>query len=209
MTVLYDGRMQKDEARPKGVRERMRETIRAELTDAAVRLVREVGYAATTVSAIAAAVGVSERTFFRYFPSKEDAVLQATESLGSAVADALASRPADEAGLPAVRAAFDVAVNSVRAEPDRWALIIGLGQTEPALRRRHLQQQDLWVDALVAAAEQRAVDGGGATPSRLQCGVMMLAWERALVTCYERKDFSGVGGEFDAAVVEVRTFING
>lgn len=201
--------MQQGKAQPKGVRERMRETIRGELTDAAVRLVREVGFAGTTVSAIAAAVGVSERTFFRYFPTKEDAVLQATESLSSSVASALAGRPAEESDLEALRAAFQVAVESVRAAPDRWATVIGLGQSEPALRRRHLQQQDMWVDALAAAGEERAQDGSPATTTRLHANVMMLAWERALIASFHGDDFDRIGEELDAAIGEVRAFVGG
>ncbi|MDR6170456.1 TetR family transcriptional regulator [Curtobacterium sp. SORGH_AS_0776] len=199
--------MEQREARPKGVRERMRETIRGELTDAAVRLVREVGFDGTTVSAIAAAVGVSERTFFRYFPTKEDAVLQATESLSSAVADALADRPAEESDLEAFRAAFQVAVDSVRAAPDRWATVIGLGRSEPALRRRHLQQQDMWVDALAAAGEERARVGNRATAARLHASVMMLAWERALVSSFHSERFDRIGEELDVAITEVRDFV--
>lgn len=43
--------------------------------EAAVHLIVEQGFAASTVEAIAEAAGVSRRTFFNYFPSKEDAVL--------------------------------------------------------------------------------------------------------------------------------------
>src|SRR6185369_16449229 len=44
--------------------------------EAAYRLIREQGYENTTVDQIAAAAEVSPATFFRYFPTKEDALLQ-------------------------------------------------------------------------------------------------------------------------------------
>lgn len=51
-----------------------RAEVRRELVAAAVRLFRTRGYEETTVDDIAAAAGVGRRTFFRYFPSKEDAI---------------------------------------------------------------------------------------------------------------------------------------
>ncbi|MEV4344713.1 TetR family transcriptional regulator [Actinoplanes sp. NPDC049596] len=179
----------------------MKETIRAELTAAAMRSIEEVGFAATTASAIAASVGVTERTFFRYFATKEDAVLQPIEALGPAIAGELRRRPPGEAPLPALRAAFEVAVDSVAADPATMAAVMRLNRSEPALRGRHLQQQDLWVSGLAEAL-------GDSPEIRMFCGVMMLAWETALTRCYERDDFTRAGAELDAALAELRSFVS-
>ncbi|PRB16094.1 TetR/AcrR family transcriptional regulator [Microbacterium sp. MYb62] len=53
--------------------QRKRETSRA-LTDAARRLTTERGFAGFTIEELCAEVGVSRRTFFNYFESKENAV---------------------------------------------------------------------------------------------------------------------------------------
>ena len=58
-----------------GLRERKKARTRAEIQRQALKLFREQGYEATTVAQIAEAAEVSESTFFRYFPTKEDVVL--------------------------------------------------------------------------------------------------------------------------------------
>ena len=68
-----------------GLRERRRRTTLAEIEAAAFELFAEKGSEHTTVDDIAAAAGVSPRTFFRYFPTKEDAVLGVKRSFYEAV----------------------------------------------------------------------------------------------------------------------------
>jgi AcrR family transcriptional regulator len=58
--------------RPKGLHERKKARMRAAIQRTALRLFREQGYAATTISQLAAAAEVSEASFFRYFLTKED-----------------------------------------------------------------------------------------------------------------------------------------
>src|SRR5690606_14679136 len=63
-----------------GLRERKKRARRAALIDAAQRLVAKNGLDAVTVELISAEAGVSPRTFFNYFESKDDAVLAAEDS---------------------------------------------------------------------------------------------------------------------------------
>lgn len=72
-----------------GLRERNRSRTATEIADEAVRLFATKGYEATTVADIADAAGVSVRTFFRYFPSKEDVVFAGHERHLAALCDAV------------------------------------------------------------------------------------------------------------------------
>jgi AcrR family transcriptional regulator len=68
---------------------------RLEVVGHALRLFSAAGYDATTVDEIAEAAGISRRTFFRQFRSKEDVVFADHETLLAQVADHLAKPHAD------------------------------------------------------------------------------------------------------------------
>src|SRR6266536_5936036 len=85
--------MQRD---PIPVRERTRRAVRGELAQLAVGLFVEKGYDETTIDDLAAAAGMSTRTLFRYFASKEELVMGKYEVLGEQLAEDLAARPAGE-----------------------------------------------------------------------------------------------------------------
>jgi AcrR family transcriptional regulator len=88
-----------------GRRERKKLETREALQQAARRLFAERGYDATTVKEIADAADVAERTFFRYFASKEDLLLPDLVSRLQAFERATAARPAGEPPLAAIREA--------------------------------------------------------------------------------------------------------
>lgn len=83
------------ESPPVGLRERKKAERRLALIDAAHRLVEERGYDHVTVEDIASAAGVSTRTFFNYFDTKDDAIVPFLmwPSENSAMADFVAGGP--------------------------------------------------------------------------------------------------------------------
>jgi len=95
------------EERPLGLRERKKAKTRAAIQQEAMRLFRERGYEDTTVEDIAAAAEVSESTFFRYFPTKEDVVLR--DDYDELLIEAFLAQPPD---LPPLRA-FREALHSI------------------------------------------------------------------------------------------------
>ncbi|MER8234567.1 TetR family transcriptional regulator [Streptomyces sp. NPDC094049] len=92
-----------------GLREQKLMHTRTELARFALELFVARGYDETTVDDIVAAVEVSQRTFFRYFPRKEDAALFAQQVVDEAFVAALAARPPDEGPAEAVRRAAGAA----------------------------------------------------------------------------------------------------
>ncbi|MFJ5262609.1 TetR family transcriptional regulator [Streptomyces sp. NPDC088387] len=79
-----------------GRREQNKQKTRKAIEDAASRLFDEHGFANTTVRDIAQAAGVGERTFFRYFPTKESLVAGQVRELIPRLTRLLLDRPADE-----------------------------------------------------------------------------------------------------------------
>ena len=88
-----------------GKRETQRQETKQRLQAAALELFHRDGFEATSVAAIAAEAGVTERTFFRYFPTKEAVLFQDYESRLEWFRAALAVRPAGEPVLDSVMVA--------------------------------------------------------------------------------------------------------
>ncbi|SFX14050.1 TetR family transcriptional regulator [Streptomyces atratus] len=100
-------------AHPTGLRERKKRRTRDALLHAALDLFTTQGYEETTVDEIVDAVEVSQRTFFRYFASKEEAAFAIQEMVESHFLTQLRRRPDDEAPFEAMRNAVLCAWNSL------------------------------------------------------------------------------------------------
>ena len=96
-----------------GRRERKKQRTRDALFEAAMDLFTAKGYDQTAVHEITDAVDVSERTFFRYFASKEDLVLSFVKDGAATFAEALAARPAGEEPLTAARHALQISIREL------------------------------------------------------------------------------------------------
>ena len=124
-----------DLSQHQSLRERKKARTRASLREHALRLFREQGYAATTVEQIAAAAEVSPSTFFRYFPTKEDVVLQ--DDMDVRMLEAFERQPPEMPPLAAMRAAWKEALASFT--PEEMEIVTastGLSLRVPEVRAR-------------------------------------------------------------------------
>jgi AcrR family transcriptional regulator len=99
-----------------GLRDRKKIQTRENIRREAMRLIKENGYASTTVEQIAEAAEVSPSTVFRYFPSKE-MVLMAND-LDRVTIEALEQQPSDMPSLQAFRCALQITMATV--SEDEW-----------------------------------------------------------------------------------------
>ncbi|MFK4762662.1 TetR family transcriptional regulator [Microbacterium sp. ZW T5_45] len=144
-----------DGAQTVGIRARARAVLKDQLADAALDLFEERGFDETTVDEIAAAAGISPRTFYRYFGTKEDAlfgdILPGPDELRVIVIELLAESPPWEALHQAMRRV------AVRIEPSagRWKRVFRVSHVSQTLGARNLEHQIQLAEALVPLLTER------------------------------------------------------
>ena len=159
-----------------GRREENKQRTRSALEDAAARLFEEQGFEATTVRDIAAAAGVGERTFFRYFPSKEDLVLQQVRDLIPGLMQCVRDRPRAEPPLAALREGMVDWLTATGSAPT--ILVSGPPKSHPDEHHEaHALKNDLenaFTDALLDRA-QAAGEDRTSQPTLLRAAVQARA----------------------------------
>ncbi|GLZ81574.1 TetR family transcriptional regulator [Actinorhabdospora filicis] len=159
---------------------RMRLLVTGELTGAALRLMAADGFDAVTVDQIAATAGVSRRTFFRHFASKEDVVVRLLTDMGGDMAATLAARPESEPPSLALRHAVTAPIAACAGHAGDALPVVRLVLTTPALLARFLERVSAWQDELTAALAARAGLGADDLRPRLAAGTALSAFGTVL-----------------------------
>lgn len=161
--------------------ERKRQLVRDELTEAALKLLALQGFEETTIDQMAAAAGVSRRTFFRYFQSKEDVIVEFLSDLGGQLGAYLRDRPGLEPPHLAVQRSLRMFTDTLSAHPEKSRRLARIMFGTPALLGRYLERQVAWKATLTTELARRmATDPARDLRPTIVVAVAFAAFDTAL-----------------------------
>jgi AcrR family transcriptional regulator len=179
--------------------------VRAAIFDAAIDLFTANGFDETTVDEIAQAAGVSRRSFFRYFESKDDVLAQNVLNYGAVLVETVKTSAPTLSALDVVRATIASGVKFTSAQP-RLRQIVEIAVRSPAARRSHLSRLIDVEDHLAAAFADRLKDSSsGALRPRLLASLTLAVMNAAISSRFtgEHKDLATAGKRALATVTRV------
>jgi AcrR family transcriptional regulator len=156
------------------------ERTRQALVDAALRLFASNGYDATSTDEIARAAGVSPRTFFRYFPTKETVLFFGEYDFVRSFADVFLAQPSQLSDLDAARGALILLAPGIGRLRNRIKLYERAIQSSLVLRGREQMNREEHMRALSDAFAQRRGLRRPDSACELLGAVCLLAQRRAL-----------------------------
>jgi AcrR family transcriptional regulator len=171
---------------------RKQELVRNAIFDAAIEIFAAKGFDETTVEEVAQAAGVSRRSFFRYFASKDDLLAQNVVHYGVALNEAITACPQTFTSLEIVReTVLSVGKQSVAHPHTRR--VIEIAERSASARQAHLSR---WIEvedsvAKAFAGRLRSASKDDLRPRLLASltlsvmNVAIIAWFRG-----EYQDFS-------------------
>ena len=179
------------------------EDLRGRLQRTALELFRERGYDRTTAAEIAARTGVTERTFFRYFPDKREVLFDGEAVLRTALIASIADAPDGMGPLDMLFRAFRSVLPLLEANrpfSKPWQEVIS---STPALAERELAKLAALTHALAGALRTRSVEDLRAV---LAAHAGMAAFAHA-TTSWLNDPALGLGERLDLAVHGLKTLL--
>jgi len=171
---------------------RKRQLVQDAIYDAAIDLFAEKGFDETTVEEVAEAAGISRRSFFRYFESKDDLLALNTVHVGEILCKTVVSCPAGMDLLDVVRETIMAGVRSTEAQ-EHTRQIIEIATRSASARQAHqsrlVEVEDRLASAFGARMKSTARDY---MKPRLLAGVTMLVNNTAVASWFkgEHKDMT-------------------
>jgi len=156
--------------------------VRQSIVDAALALMADRPFAAVSVDEIAAAAGIGRRTFFRYFPTKEDVVLDPRRLDRAYALEALAHRLPGEDDIARVmrvmtelqRRAFE------HVRPEHQAVVHRLSHAEPEIMARSWLLLEQARDLIVEGLLDRQATAAEQLRARIVVGACLMAIDAAI-----------------------------
>ncbi|MFD5386975.1 TetR/AcrR family transcriptional regulator [Streptomyces sp. NPDC127074] len=185
--------------------DRTRHLASQEILATALRLFTEQGYDETTIAQVAREAGVSQRTLFRYFGTKEDLLGGSRDRFGQILADTISEQPANagawevlRAGLAAVLALHDSREQAL----ERFRLL----HNTASLRAGWLEKQLRFQENLLPLIEPRmdAATGNEGAKARAVIATALACLDAALTTWVANDGKGEIMDLYDECLAAVR-----
>jgi len=139
-----------------GLRESKKLATRQQIADVAMRLFVQRGFDRVTVAEVAAEAGVSEKTVFNYFPTKEDLFFDEVPERARRLGESIRSRPDGESILDTLRR-LQVGECGRLSSPG-FVVFARTLEGSQALRAKELEVMATFAQALTDALEEEGID---------------------------------------------------
>jgi AcrR family transcriptional regulator len=156
-------------------RKRKQQMARDAIYGAAVELFAVKGFEETTVEEIAEASGVSRRSFFRYFASKDDLLAQSVISYGRILADVVRLAPASLSQFELIEHTLLTGVKYPTINPQRTRQVVEIAERSPAARQAHRSRMTEVEDFLTEAFAARSKGSRKEMKARLLSAITLAA----------------------------------
>lgn len=173
-------------------RDRKQQMARDAIYDAAIELFAAKGFEETTADEIAEAAGVSRRTFFRYFASKDDLLAQSVVSYGEVLAEQVRSAPANVGQRELLERALLAGVEYTSKDLGKMRQLISVVERSMSARQAHQSRMMQVEDTLTEAFASRK-GTKRELRARLMAGITLAVMQSTLLAWYrgEDKDLPG------------------
>ena len=139
------------------LREQRKVRTSASIAAAALELFAARGYAAVTVSEVAAAAGVGERTLYRYFADKDDLLFAEDEQMRAGLHSAIEQQPDGQPPLSVLREASAALARTLQGRREELVRRTRIIASSPALSARERAKKVAWEAVLTEGLARRGV----------------------------------------------------
>lgn len=140
----------------KDLRFRKQELVSNAILDAAIALFEKKGFDQTEVAEIAKAAGISKRTFFRYFATKDDLLGRSVMDYGAVLLAAIRAAPPECTDMEVIHQTLLAGVQYNKQPESRARQLIAISTSHPTARQAYLSRKHLVEDAIAEAFASRA-----------------------------------------------------
>jgi AcrR family transcriptional regulator len=180
-----------------GLRERKKAQTHAAFIDAGLELFGERGYDAVTVEDICEVVGVSPRTFFRYFATKADLIIAELDRLLGGLLDDLRARPEADGAWAALRHALLAVTEQITGRRKSYLVLHTIVQSAPDLVAGNAAALLDWERQMTDEVTRRLPEQAHGN-ARLMTGIALTAFRLAVDAWHDgggKGDLSAILGE--------------